>query len=797
MDFISTEKRNIFLCCTDDGVNDRKLGSESDTDYKWHEDVTSDVCWENLQYCQNNALESDEIPEEEFVGSMISKDHWLNGGDYGDGKKRNENVAYVEHEIRDHSEDNSTEEEDDEFEENYPCQKDTYKFLMVDMECASNNIVVKSVFQLASEDTHSAKLMAEATANRKRKYSKNKKVRSPKRREKELDYNAMAHQAKEISMRSCPLGAKCGGIACSGRSTMTAGMIYQKLKCYKEANRQDRTDALANIQIPTPDGLCKECFMEIHGVSRWAYTRGQENGLSDDTLMKRKHAHGNTGRRRMALSSMVMEAWIKDYAKQAGDFMPDSMEIHLPEYSWTMVHELFVREHGMGEGYTYKAFTRIRRMKCSHVKIRKCKKFAACHFCVRLKELIAKKNGKASLFWKAELAAHNAWQLRERMQQAKHVEKATNAKTKHKAMVIMIDNMDHSKTDLPQFPLAGKDLEHSTRLITHMTGVHVPGWKRRTTMCYTWNDQFPTSSDAVITIIQLVLCECQKDGPLPDNLYLHLDNCWRENKNKYVLGIAHMLVERGVFKKVKIAFLPVGHTHNIVDQMFSCFARALKKTMFTTIPELHEICRQSYKQSAGACGKRWEIGKNYVRQKREQCSCEMQFVHMEHVLEMASWGPLLRTYLAKNITGISKPRYFYVKRDEDGVVRHHYRSQLQNTRTQEQMEDNENAGCSPQGTSLACFDKDKETRCLAWMPLNTKGFIVFPNGFPSIENIVNVPKKTLDWIGLEKTRDLICHKTSPESRLWWSLTLKSLQAAEARSKMNVCDVLFPLMKSVV
>ena len=44
-----------------------------------------------------------------------------------------------------------------------------------------------------------------------------------------------------------------------------------------------------------------------------------------------------------------------------------------------------------------------------------------------------------------------------------------------------------------------------------------------------------------------------QDGALPGVLYLQMDNCWRENKNIYVLGMCALLVQTKIFRKV-IAF---------------------------------------------------------------------------------------------------------------------------------------------------------------------------------------------------------------------------------------------------
>ena len=82
-----------------------------------------------------------------------------------------------------------------------------------------------------------------------------------------------------------------------------------------------------------------------------------------------------------------------------------------------------------------------------------------------------------------------------------------------------------------------------------------------------------------------------------------MDNACRDNKNKYVLTFFSLLVELGIFKKVKrgckivsickyisnyiqvkIGFLPVGHTHEDIDQLFSCVSRHLKRRNALTVP---------------------------------------------------------------------------------------------------------------------------------------------------------------------------------------------------------------------
>src|SRR5690606_34082275 len=59
-------------------------------------------------------------------------------------------------------------------------------------------------------------------------------------------------------------------------------------------------------------------------------------------------------------------------------------------------------------------------------------------------------------------------------------------------------------------------------------------------------------------------------------LYLQLDNTSKDNKNQTVFGYLSWLVKKGTFREIYVNFLPVGHTHEDIDQLFSVISRKLK-----------------------------------------------------------------------------------------------------------------------------------------------------------------------------------------------------------------------------
>ena len=55
-----------------------------------------------------------------------------------------------------------------------------------------------------------------------------------------------------------------------------------------------------------------------------------------------------------------------------------------------------------------------------------------------------------------------------------------------------------------------------------------------------------------------------------------------------------MLVEKGIFKKVKVNFLLVGHTHDHIDQMFSRFSKKLARCDAFTLLALSTLIIDAY-----------------------------------------------------------------------------------------------------------------------------------------------------------------------------------------------------------
>jgi hypothetical protein len=73
---------------------------------------------------------------------------------------------------------------------------------------------------------------------------------------------------------------------------------------------------------------------------------------------------------------------------------------------------------------------------------------------------------------------------------------------------------------------------------------------------------------------------------LPPILHIQLDNCWKDNKSKYVFCFWSMLVAKGIFEEVFVSFLLVGHMHEDIDATFGRWSMKLRENDYPTVPSL-------------------------------------------------------------------------------------------------------------------------------------------------------------------------------------------------------------------
>ena len=210
-------------------------------------------------------------------------------------------------------------------------------------------------------------------------------------------------------------------------------------------------------------------------------------------------------------------------------------------------------------------------------------------------------------------------------------------------MSVIIDGMDQAKTKIPNPVRHSKDTEHLFRQAVHVTGILDHGAEVPAQVIL---EDCRASKDSNNTINSLcyIIRERAMQGPLPEIFNLQLDNAAGENKNKFVLFFCALLVGAGVFRKVKLSFLPVGHTQEDIDQLFSRLAEALRRKDCNTWADLESIIASSYTSTNGS---------------------KPRIVKNPMVPDFKTWMSGIKW----QVQGHSTPMCFkFVKNDEDDVV---------------------------------------------------------------------------------------------------------------------------------
>ena len=180
------------------------------------------------------------------------------------------------------------------------------------------------------------------------------------------------------------------------------------------------------------------------------------------------------------------------------------------------------------------------------------------------------------------------------------------SKVHNDVLVIIIDDMDHSKFAWPRwsFRKVTHELDRIIRPTLTFTGALAHGWG---TYLYMAGPQVLGGSDYFLEVLsQTIECvfqqACRPAGHqsrgLPSHLVVVADNTVKSAKNQHVVLFLAYLVSRGLFKSATLFHLMVGHTHEDIDQLFALILALLKRKGHWETPQ--EIL-QHIAQSTLAC----------------------------------------------------------------------------------------------------------------------------------------------------------------------------------------------------
>ncbi len=243
----------------------------------------------------------------------------------------------------------------------------------------------------------------------------------------------------------------------------------------------------------------------------------------------------------------------------------------------TVIEEL-IRLHPVLADYSHQRLYTLWREEFWNVFLKSWQPFAKCDDCAKFKLNNFLETSETTVekeLLRAERKMHLA---RVAVGRSRYMERALLAKTSPDHFLhICIDGMDNKKTNLPHChaSLLTKEVEGAgIELQTKLLGALVDG-----VAFYTFLT-FPTyvhASGLTWTGFLCVLESLRKAGrTIPPYLFLQLDNAGRDNKNQYSIAFLGYLVHVGLFKRIYVNFLPVGHTHGEIDQRFSVIAQRIR-----------------------------------------------------------------------------------------------------------------------------------------------------------------------------------------------------------------------------
>ena len=178
--------------------------------------------------------------------------------------------------------------------------------------------------------------------------------------------------------------------------------------------------------------------------------------------------------------------------------------------------------------------------------------------------------------------------------------KTTSVRIQSGNLSIIIDGADNSDNALPHVCHPTKTTSEAWKARLHLIGAIAHGPDGRPYV-FTCGRHVKQGHNVTIQALFDVLVDQKKlrNGKLPPVLHLQLDNTTKQNKGKYLSAFLALLIHYDVFEEIRVNFLPVGHTHEDIDQFFGCLARYFRRHDALSRHDLEDGIQRAYRSADG------------------------------------------------------------------------------------------------------------------------------------------------------------------------------------------------------
>jgi hypothetical protein len=320
--------------------------------------------------------------------------------------------------------------------------------------------------------------------------------------------------------------------------------------------------------------ICKKALMTIYGIGKFQWESAVEKYRAkmkeeEDPLQSTPP----TFTRNKTMSQKTKNAldWIANYVTTIGEQAPHKDVIYMPLHmSINQIYDYMLEDmptKEKKEQISLQHFYAIWKANQSNVHFPgKSGRLGVCESCLKLGKSICEGEWQERLDSYALKKGHLNVVYGERSDL--QLRKGKAAQYPNEILFIAIDAM--VALHLPHFFPLPKSISCVQRIKWHCYGIQ--NYSSQTHHFNFVAGAYGGGPNTTTSLIfQHILWYFKTYQYRPPHLQIQFDNCWKENKNRTMLAFVGWLVKKKIFQDVELHCLPVGHTHEDVDQMFSNF----------------------------------------------------------------------------------------------------------------------------------------------------------------------------------------------------------------------------------